>query len=274
MKKWLFLALLVLPNLVHAQEAFVITSYHTDINVNRDSSINVTETIDVEFSQERHGILRNIPLNYRDKSGNRKNLRISEISVTNQVGQPYQIDISGSSTKKIRIGDPNSYVSGQQVYVINYKIDRAINFFDGSDELYWNAVGDEWPTSISTASATVNIPESGTIQAAAFQGSGGSQEQATVNQTATTFNYQSTRPLNPYEGLTIVASWNKNIVTPPNFWQSLYWFLSDNYLVFLPIIYIFWLVRKFYRFGKDPAGRHTIVPEFAPPKLSLLGQAA
>src|SRR2546422_11648275 len=49
---------------VSADEGWVITSFQSDITVNRDSSLTVLETIRENFAQEHHGIFRSIPLRY------------------------------------------------------------------------------------------------------------------------------------------------------------------------------------------------------------------
>jgi hypothetical protein len=50
---------------VSADEGWVITSFQSNITVNRDSSLAILETIRVNFAQEHHGIFRTIPLRYR-----------------------------------------------------------------------------------------------------------------------------------------------------------------------------------------------------------------
>ncbi|MCA9388746.1 DUF2207 domain-containing protein [Candidatus Berkelbacteria bacterium] len=274
-KRFLLLAtLLLLPNLAFAQEAFVIDSYHTEININTDSSLDITETIEANFSQQRHGIFRNIPLKYKDNFGNTKKLRISKINVSDEDGHQYPIELSGSSTKKIQIGDPDTLVTGLQTYVIHYKIERAINFFEDNDELYWNAIGTNWNTTIDNASASVNLPSKGALKATSFQGPTFSQEEASSSFTDDSYEFGASRLLNSHEGLTVVASWQKGVTNPISPLQNLIWFTQDNLLILLPLVYLVWLIRKFWRSGKDPAGRHTIVPEFAPPKLPMLQQAA
>ena len=45
---------------------FTIDKFHSDIMIDKDSSVFVKETIDVEFHQSRHGIYRELPFKYRD----------------------------------------------------------------------------------------------------------------------------------------------------------------------------------------------------------------
>ena len=41
-------------------------TFHADIQLKSDASANITETIHVDFSDQRHGIYRVIPYRYRD----------------------------------------------------------------------------------------------------------------------------------------------------------------------------------------------------------------
>ena len=49
-----------------ADEGWVITSFHSDIQIAANSALTITESINVDFgSLEKHGIFRTIPLRYR-----------------------------------------------------------------------------------------------------------------------------------------------------------------------------------------------------------------
>ena len=58
-----FLSLLIIIAipLAAAAQDFTIENYQSDITINADSSVNVIETITVEFSRAKHGIYREIP---------------------------------------------------------------------------------------------------------------------------------------------------------------------------------------------------------------------
>ena len=59
------------------------------------------------------------------------NLKISDISVVDPAGQPYAFEVSSKGDyKSIKIGDVQEYVTGRKKYIIKYRIDRALNFFD------------------------------------------------------------------------------------------------------------------------------------------------
>ena len=56
------LLLALIPQSVLALEAFNISSYDIDMKANLDNSYSITEVLEVDFSEQRHGIIRNIPL--------------------------------------------------------------------------------------------------------------------------------------------------------------------------------------------------------------------
>src|SRR6476660_9923747 len=133
MKRWLpgillLIAFFFLPLTVSAQKTseYVIPSFDSAINIEKETTLSVTETIHVNFPYEKHGIYRNIPYVY---SANGKTIRakIDVSSVTDENGKPYKYSVSKSNgSVQIKIGDPNYTISGQPVYVIKYKISNIL----------------------------------------------------------------------------------------------------------------------------------------------------
>lgn len=168
MQKHLFITLLLLLNALWllAQEAFVINHYDVKMHLTRDAVIEVTETIDLTFTEKRHGIIRKIPFRYYaagggealrpfQSTGNEIKIFITNIDVPDWA---YQLSKNGDY-EEIRIGSENKYVNGQQRYVIKYKVYNAINFFEARSELYWNIIGQEWATQIEDASFEISWDE-------------------------------------------------------------------------------------------------------------------
>lgn len=273
----LLLVGLIVPTNVWAQEAFTITSFHVDLAVQEDGAVLVEEQITADFgTNERHGIFRTIPVRYQAPGGATRSIRVDQMRVqANGADVPYQQSRERSDLV-VKIGDPNAFVSGIQEYGITYRVQNALNGFADHDELYWNATGNGWQTSIDQASARVTLPAASEgLNAQSYQGASGSQEAAESEASGSTFTYQATRQLSAGEGLTVVAGWPKGLVSLPSATQKFLWFVRDNGILALPLFVLAWLVWQFQRRGKDPLGRRTVVPEFAPPKtLTLLEQAA
>ncbi len=94
MKKFIILlfviVMLFIAAPVLAQEA--INNFNVTIKINVDSSIDVTEEIIYDFGNlQRHGLYRDIPVKYKARGGN-YNLRISDISVTDNNGELYNFE--------------------------------------------------------------------------------------------------------------------------------------------------------------------------------------
>src|SRR5438128_364685 len=125
-----------------ADEAWVITSFHSDIRIATDSSVSISEDIRVDFgSLQKHGIFRTIPTRYRYDDTHDRYYDLTVRSVTDGSRPvPYTTSVV-EDNEVIKIGDANLTVSGAQRYVIAYKVVGAMNSFGDHDELVWNVDG-------------------------------------------------------------------------------------------------------------------------------------
>ena len=171
--KALLLTLLLAVACIHcvtAQEFFTIKKYDVNIEVNKDASLDIEESIFVNFVSERHGIFRFIPYVYQLQSvpagtekadrplttGSSTRVIIENLRVVN--GWDYSLSSEGNY-KVIKIGSADKYVNGDQQYVIRYRVLNAINFFKDFSELYFNVIGDKWPTTIDVVNFSVKLYE-------------------------------------------------------------------------------------------------------------------
>src|SRR5690348_1494406 len=65
-----------------------IQNFDVLVEVHQDSTIEVTETLDVKFQGNWQGIYRNIPVEYRDSLGLNYTLFVELESVTDSNGEP------------------------------------------------------------------------------------------------------------------------------------------------------------------------------------------
>ncbi len=210
-------ALLALPTPARAQlGAEQIHSYAVDIAIQQDGALQITENIDYDFgAAERHGIFRNIPVVYRWDDVYDRVYRITDVEVTTSPGTPDDVDVStdGGDTV-IRIGDPDTTITGRHQYSISYRVEGALNGFPDHDELYWNAIGEEWPVPISDASVRVTAPAD--IQrVACYAGPTGSTipcDGSTVDGASAMFTQGH---LDPFQAFTVVAALPKGAVVEP-----------------------------------------------------------
>ena len=251
-----------------------ILRYFSDVQINKESSLDVTETIDVRAEREaiNHGIYRDFPTRYRGRHGNQVRVGFEFLGATFD-GQPVEAAASPHGNGvRIRIGDPDEYVDvGEHRYVIRYRTTRQVGRFLDFDELYWNATGNGWAFPIDVAEARIRLPEPAQLgQRAAYTGAQGSTEANAIvaDEKPGEIRFRTTQPLGPYEGLTIAAAFPKGVVAEPSSSSRLADWLADNgplaagTLALLGLLGFYYLAWK--RVGRDPPAG-TVVPLFSPP---------
>ena len=183
-----------------------------------DGTVDTTEDLRVDFSAlERHGIFRDVPVEYAYNDESNRRIGITQISVTDgSAPVPFELNDDGPNLR-IKIGDPDRFVSGEQRYVISYTINDGLNPFGDHDELYWNVTGNDWAVPIESASAIVTAPGPGIERVACFEGPTGSTASCASSGDDTTASFEATSVLQPGEGLTLVAGLQKGVVAvgPP-----------------------------------------------------------
>ncbi|RPH87569.1 MAG: DUF2207 domain-containing protein, partial [Desulfobacteraceae bacterium] len=252
---------------------FTINRFFSDIVIEEDSSVTVKETIEVEFHRPRHGIYRDIPYRYRNDLGKSLKTPLRVLSVTNQDRGSWKYKVSKQGpVVHIRIGDPKKFVEGRQTYIIAYRVENVLLYFEDHDEFYWNVTGNGWPAPIREAAANVLImgrKELGPIRAACYTGPLGSREAACGQEPLERgASFFSKRNLNVGEGLTIVLGWDKGVVTPPSAWRKFSWVVNfrENWVFLLPFFMALFMVRHWSVRGRDPEVRESLVVQYQPPK--------
>lgn len=252
----------------------VIRSYHADVEVAADATLTVTETITVnaEGNEIRRGIFRDFPLYAVDGAGRRTKVDFELLSVERD-GEPeanHTETISGGI--RIYAGSADVFLSpGEYTYRFTYRTGRQIRYFEDHDELYWNVTGNGWQFPIEEASATVSLPDGAKpTKTAVYTGPQGSTESnARAVPGSGGLQFETTRPLGPQEGLTIVLGFPKGLVAAPTAEQTRWWFLRDNInaiLGFGGLLLVFaYYLRSWIAVGRDPDGG-VIVPRWDPPE--------
>jgi hypothetical protein len=200
----------------HADEGWVITSFHSTIGISADSTLTVQEDINVDFgSQQKHGIFRTIPLRYRYDDAHDRYYSLEVVSVTDGVKPITHTDSIDNDNYVIQIGDPYYLVTGANRYVITYKVAGVLNSFSDHDELFWNVDGALWPVPKESVTATVTLPANSFQKASCYQGPTGSREACAYASSDSTVSFNSTRQLGSGEQMSIVIALNKGAVTVP-----------------------------------------------------------
>lgn len=195
-----------------------IDRYDVRIEIRRDDSLRITETIAYDFgARERHGIFRDVPttLRYDDTDDRIYPLSVEAVSAS-PPGTPAGFATEGieGGLTRIRIGDPDRTITGSHTYTIVYTVDAALNGFPEHDELYWNAVGHEWDVPIERVRVQVIAPGRLT-DVACFAGVMGSTLPCSSARITTTGALVRQSALDPLEGITVVAALPKGVVQDP-----------------------------------------------------------
>jgi uncharacterized membrane protein YgcG len=264
------------PVSARADSGWSIRNFDVQLVVNLDASIDVTETIDADFSVPKHGIIREMPIRYA-VGMHQYGLRVRLLEVDDGEGRDYQTSVSyEENLMKIRIGSPQFTVSGRQRYRLRYHVERAI-LWEGNHAwengnyavLRWNATGTEWQVPINASKVTVRLPRDLNdfeLNSDAWTGYHNARGKAFTKHLvdARTVEF-TTLPLGPREGITVEISMTADTVSRPGWWKELSWWLTDNfpYAVFpatLALCFFSWLLR-----GRDLPGTGTIVVNYEPP---------
>jgi uncharacterized membrane protein len=250
-----------------------IKHFDEQIEVRTNGTIDVTETIEVEFTGAWHGIYRTIPVKYTTPQGFGYTLFIDPISMTDDSGRKlkYETSRQGRYTKyKIYVPDAED---NTRTVIFHYQVQDGLRFMDDHDELYWNVTGDEWDAPIDLVTAHIALP-AGTagIRAIAYTGAYGSNaHDAKIEINAESVDVTSTRPLQFHEGLTAVVGFDKGVVHPPSAAAQFFRFLRSNLPLLIPVLIFFGLLWRWSTHGREPQ-RQAIAVQYDPPDQLTPGE--
>lgn len=257
-----------------------IISFDSEININEDASLIVTERIKVYAAGDKikRGIYRDFPTRYKDSYGNNINIRFDILEVLRDGNSENYHTENLSNGVRIYAGRSDYYLSeGEHIYTIRYKTDRQIGFFEKFDELYWNVTGNGWDFIIEKVSAIVTLPSnvsSDELKTFGYTGVSGSTGKDFKVQIISSKKviFKTNHVLFPKEGLTIGVQWPKGLVSEPSDAEKFFSFIKDNLQAVIAFIGLIALIIYYliiwWRVGKDPE-KGIIIPLYkAPVNLS------
>jgi transposase len=229
---------LIVNNKIVLAADYEIKNFESEINLNQDYSLTIKEKVEANFLIAKHGIYRVIPYIYSHKGKTIKaDLRILKITDKNGWSVPYEVT-NYNQSKKIKIGDSEKTIIGQQEYVIEYKVDQVVLDYGNGPEIYWNVTGKEWDTVIEKARAKVVSPFGGIIKTECFGC------ESSLDKNEVTFDGT--------EGLTIVVQIDKNNqLKSPGLVKKITNFIEGNWGYLLAVIPTFLMAWVWYKKGRD-----------------------
>ncbi len=252
-----------------------VRNFHAELDVLPDSSLDVTETIRVEFIGSWEGLYRTIPVEYPGTGGFNYSLFLSAVSANEEGGSgALRIEKQRQGPDiAFKIHVPSAE-NATRTIVLHYRVRDALRFFEDHDELYWNVTGNDWDVPIEAATAHIVLPQGVTgLHAVNFTGAFGSRAQdAQVETLGSNVDVRSVRALAFHEGLTVVIGWDKGFVHEPRTSEKIAQFLQSNWPLAVPgvvFLLMFWL---WYTRGRDPRVG-AIAVQYEPPAGLSPGEA-
>ena len=151
----------ILP--AEAREGFDIVNHTVEMEVREDGNIIVTETMNVHFLTQLHGIYVNIPSKYDmtwqiNGETRRKSYDFPVIHV--KVLSDHKSDISSYSKGiQIKIGSSSKYANEYEIYKFRYEIKTRDLDLDGLQMLFMNIVSGKWNTDTQSVNFTIAMPK-------------------------------------------------------------------------------------------------------------------
>ena len=134
---------------VSAESAgFTTERFDVDVTISEDHVMSVTETIDVDFYESRHGIFRYIP--YDGKA-----YTIDNQAVYSDSYEEYRED----SNVVFQIGDPYETIRGEHRYQLGYDLVCYEDDDSTVDYLSLDVIPPEWQTAIKSAEIYIEFPK-------------------------------------------------------------------------------------------------------------------
>ena len=258
--------------------AETIKKYDVSIQINKNGTLTINETIDYDFGDklDKHGIIRRIPLRSK-KSGIDIYKSHVKINSVKRNGEPeiYKT-IKSSGEISYKIGSEDKYVgSGVSKYEFNYTMYNALFEKDGIYQVYFNPIGQFWKVPIESGEVNISfennqpIEENEIQQLKVFTGKyGETGENYTIVQKSGIIKIKTNEVLEPLNGMTFRLNLKTDKINPT--WldklKVLYYAVPlvavGSVVILVLFIYGFvtWLLFR------PVSLRKAIVPEFNIPK--------
>lgn len=267
-----------------ATEAWTIPNFESDITIESDGTLNITENIIADFTNEEHrGIARYIPFDYALEDGSNYVVDLNFISAVDENGNSWDItkyDENGNLVIEMRnqTGTPDNET---HTFIINYTAKNVIQTFDEQrakekntfthDELYWNVNGAKWVVPTENIKTTIHLPKSihkDQLKMDCLTGIYGATDKNCAWQVVDneTVEFKSTVPLAAYEGLTFILGMPLGTV-PPQKQAGPPSTLNIIWPIFIfPIILVGMIILWYKRGRDDKTFKDAIMPHYTPPQ--------
>jgi len=267
---------------VEAKSGELIPQYDVVLDVKKDNTLKVTETIEYDFGdKEFRQFSRDIPLE-------RVSIDVQKATATGQENDRYTTKRE-DNTLLIDIKAGEQKFTGRHTFEVVYTVtgplryqgnslrsdesfwqNGAFRHYQSFDEVYWNAIGNQWDVPVATAFVTVNLPSevsADSIQASCYTGERGS----TANECEplkgdNTVEFTLDTTLNE-EFFTVAVGFEKGVIAGVSSTQKTRYMIIRRVLpgVVGALLVVFW-GWLYYRAQKEYTLKRPIVRQYKPPQ--------
>jgi len=287
---YLFLATLVAsvlltPSAAHAAvNDFEITRYDMKLELARDeenrSTLRTSETITANFpaKDQNRGIERAIPKEY---DGHGVSLNIESVTDETGASLEYSTNDDDNGNKIVRIGDEDTYVHGEQTYVLTYTQRDVTKETDELAEFYWDLNGTGWKVSIREFNAEIKVSDElmgAYRQSACYQGGAGADDRCELRAGEPGSYSVSAGGLLAGENVTVALGFTSGTFAP--YEQSLAERLAIIWSIGLVVTGVVGLGLMIYASVRWSSWKNrkreigTVVPEYIPPSSASVTTSA
>src|SRR5690606_14633076 len=240
---------------------FEMKQSRVDIYINEEGYFDVVENYDLNFTAYKHGIYRNIQVNYdlvnEDGKQEKRRIKIRKVDVPNhEFETPPNFVQKISDNLQIKIGDKDKTIIGPQHYQIKYRVYNAFLFEDSQIWFYWNIKPVGWNAVFNQLDFTIHLPKtinSDLENIKVYSGNLGEKTESTqfdVNYSDGVFTMKSRENLFSMPGQSVTVLLNlppgsiKEIKPLWPFWSNYGWTL----ILAIMLLAFYWTWNKY---GKD-----------------------
>ena len=243
---------------------YSIDFYNVVIQVGEDNAFDIEEIMSVNFTEERHGLDRSIPIKKRIKhlDGTLSEVMAQLRNMGCSVKSTYY---SKGNDVVVKIGDPEELVIGKQDYVLSYTYDLGKDLGEGYDEFCFNIIGTEWNSTISGVTFQINMPKAFDQNKVKFSvGDKGSIHTNNIDYIVegNSIMGRYAGVLNPNEGITIRVELPEGYFNATT--SNVTWSMNINIVKMIPLVTLFIIIALWLIFARNQ--KEYIVPCPYPPE--------
>ncbi|MBN2826002.1 MAG: DUF2207 domain-containing protein, partial [Campylobacterales bacterium] len=140
-----------------------IEKYNIDLTLEQSGKLKIREDILYNFENEqRRGIYRDIPYRIKIDGLYNRDIGINNVRILRDNGDDQlKLIYPDDKNLRIRIGDPNKFLTGKHTYSIFYSVEKGVLKHNQTHDITsWNIIGTQWKVPINKVTAFIYLPPS------------------------------------------------------------------------------------------------------------------